>query len=234
MKCAVHGHEGEDSCIRYVPLFSGLSQQEVSLLSYSVHSRYYKRGDLVFQEGERSDALYIINQGVIKVYKLSDSGKEHILRFLFHGDFGGVSSLFKERRHYANAEVVEDAVVCRIHGNDLRAILDQNFEIAYRFLAALSERLREADEWTGSISLMDTERRLAKTLLIFRSKVEESVARELPFAKRDLAALMGMTPETLSRKLAAFESQGIISLKGKKGIQILDVDALIKIAGVSL
>ncbi|MCF8565496.1 Crp/Fnr family transcriptional regulator [Alicyclobacillus tolerans] len=230
MTCETHGHHGLDSCVLHVPIFRGASQQEVALLHHAVHSRLYRKGELVFQDGEPSDALYVVNRGVVKVSKLADTGKEHILRFLFHGDFGGMSALFKEGYHHANAEAVEDAVVCRIYRDDLRPILDNNFEMAYRFLAALTERLRDADEWAGSISLLSSERRLAKTLLIFNDKVQNSDTNELPVAKRELAALMGMTPETLSRKLTSFESQGFISLKGRKGIQILDTNALVKIA----
>jgi len=230
--CENHDHSGHDSCILHVPLFTGLPEQGVLLLNEAVHSRRYRKGELVFQEGDRSDALYIINQGVVKIAQLADTGKEHVLRFLFHGDFGGMSALFKEGLHYANAEVIEDAVVCRIYRNDLKTILDHDSDMAYRFLAAISERLRDADEWAGSISLMDAERRLAKTLLIFRAKAAAPGVYQLPVAKKDLAALIGITPETLSRKLAAFESQGVISLTGKKGIEIVNVDVLEAIAGL--
>ena len=229
-------HHDHGSCIVHVPLFDGLSDEEVHLLSQAVHSRHYRKGEFVFQEGERSDALYVVNQGVVKVVKLADTGKEHVIRFLFHGDFGGMPDLFKEGLHYANAEVVEDAVVCRIYRQDLKAILDHNSNMAYRFLAAISDRLRDADEWSGTISLLDAERRLAKTLLIFTAKMASSNPAsnpyELPVSKRDLAALIGITPETMSRKLAVFESEGYISLRGKKGIVILNPSVLEEIAGV--
>lgn len=232
MQCD-HNH---GSCIVHVPLFDGLSDEEVHLLSEAVHSRHYRKGEFVFQEGERSDALYVVNQGVVKVVKLADNGKEHVIRFLFHGDFGGMSALFKEGLHYANAEVVEDAVVCRIYRQDLKSILNNNSNMAYRFLAAISDRLRDADEWSGTISLFDAERRLAKMLLIFTAKMASSNPGsnpyELPVSKRDLAALIGITPETLSRKLAVFESEGYISMRGKKDIEILNSSALEEIAGV--
>ena len=225
------GCVSDESCICHVPIFRDLKQSEVLLLDAAVQSRHYRKGELIFQEGEESDSLYIIHQGVVKIYKLSDEGKEHILRFLFAGDFGGQLALFKEDIQYTNAEAVEDAVVCRIYRKDLKTILGHNPEMAYRFLQAMSDRLRDADEWTGSLSLLDADRRIAKVLLNFGTRGGPNTgSHKLPVAKKDLAALLGIAPETLSRKLAYFDEQGWISLSGKKGVEIKNVNALQEIA----
>ena len=60
MTCETHGHHGLDSCVLHVPIFRGASQQEVALLHHAVHSRLYRKGELVFQDGEPSDALYVV------------------------------------------------------------------------------------------------------------------------------------------------------------------------------
>lgn len=224
--------ETPDFCVRGVPLFDSLTDEDVALLHETIESKRYTKGESVFREGEPSDSLYIVNEGVVKVSKLSDSGKEHILRLLFPGDFLGQFALFKEGLHYADAEAMEESVVCRIHRTALKAILERNPQMSYRFLAAISQRLREADEWVEAISLQDVERRLAKTLLIFEGKSETDGVFQLPVPKKDFAALLGATPETLSRKLSAFESQSLIRLHGKKGIQILDPTGLEIIAGL--
>jgi len=225
------GCVSDESCVCHVPIFRDLKQSEVLLLDTAVQSRHYRKGELIFQEGEESDSLYIIHQGVVKIYNLSDEGKEHILRFLFAGDFGGQLALFKEDIQYTNAEAVEDAVVCRIYRKDLKTILGHNPEMAYRFLQAMSDRLRDADEWTGSLNLLDADRRIAKVLLNFGTRGGQNPGfHKLPVAKKDLAALLGIAPETLSRKLAYFDEQGWISLSGKKGVEIKNVNALQKIA----
>ena len=225
------GCVGDESCVCHVPIFRDLKQSEVVLLDAAVQSRHYRKGEFIFQEGEQSDSLYIIHQGVVKIYKLSDEGKEHILRFLFAGDFGGQLALFKEEIQYTHAEAVEESVVCRIYRNDLKTILQYNPEIAYRFLQTMSDRLRDADEWTGSLSLLDADRRIAKVLLNFGTRGGPNPgSHKLPVAKKDLAALLGIAPETLSRKLAYFDEQGWISLSGKKGVEIKNVNALQEIA----
>ena len=126
--------EGHPSCLRQIALFDNLLEAQIRLLAKAVYSRSYKRGEFVFQEGDRSDALYVVSQGVVKIAKVSATGREHVLRFLFQGDFGGLSSIFKGGVAYASAEVVEEAVVCRIYRKDLKTILDRNSDLAYRLL----------------------------------------------------------------------------------------------------
>ncbi|MCL6548116.1 MAG: Crp/Fnr family transcriptional regulator [Alicyclobacillus sp.] len=220
-------------CLGRVPLFRGLPPEDIDLLSRELRSRRYKRGEYVFRRGEPADGLCVIHHGVVKVTASADDGKERILRFLFPGDFDGLYALFNDKAHYANAEAVEDAVVCRIYRSDLRDALTRHPEIAYRLLASLSARLRDADEWGSSMSLMDAEKRLAKTLLLFGQRVADGASFQLSFPKKDLAALIGITPETLSRKLAAFESAGYITLIGQKGFRILNVDALRQLSNLS-
>jgi CRP-like cAMP-binding protein len=227
MSCVFHS---DNACIRRVPIFENLTETDVKLLSTAIHSQTYAKGEYVFHTGEQSDTLYVIHKGVVKITKVAESGKEHILRFLFPGDFDGQFALFNEEYHYADAEVMEETVVCKIRRDDLQNIMMKNPEIAYRLVVVMSERLKEADEWIGAISLLDVEKRLAKVLLIYGSKHEPNESFELPVSKKDFASLIGVVPETLSRKLSLFENQGLIELKGRKSIRILNMPQLKQIA----
>ncbi len=224
----------ENSCVRHVPVFACLSEHEVHLLHQAVQSTSYRKGEFVFREGDPANSLYIVHQGVLKIAKLSSEGKEHILRFLFPGDFTGQFALFKEDLQYADAQVLEDATVCRVQRNDVFEIMERNPEIAHGFLAAMSERLREADESMGAITLYDVNRRLARSLLMFAINHEEAAAFSLPIAKKDLAASLGISPETLSRKLALFEARRVLSLQGRKQLTILNAGELSEIAAYGL
>ncbi len=223
-------HHGE--CVKHVPLFQSLSETEFTVIQQAVKSRTYQKGDYIFREGDSAEGLYVVSEGTVKISKLSDAGKEHVIRFLFPGDFGGEFALFHESNRYTNAEVLQDTVICHIHRTDLRLILQQNPRVTYQFLVALSNQLREADEWVSAISLLDVEKRLAKTLLLFSVNHTYHDTLELPVAKKEFASLLGVTPETLSRKLAHFESKRIISLLGKRKILIQDRSALETLSGV--
>lgn len=221
----------EDSCIQHVPIFEGLSEQEKCQLHHVIQSRPYQKREVIFQEGDISDTLYIIHTGIVKISKYTETGKEQIIRFLFPGDFFGQFSLLLDKTHYANAEVLEHAQICSIYKKDFLHVIEHNPNMAYRFLIAVSERLQQTDDWVGTISLMEVERRLAKTLLLFnRNQHENSDTLKLPIAKKELAALIGTTPETLSRKLTSLEAQGILSLVQTKQIKILNFRALEELA----
>jgi len=225
-------HNQAETCVRHVPIFSEMTDEEADLLQKVTHHHGYEKGEYIFQEGDPSNTLFVVHEGLIKLSKLSDEGKEQIIRLLFPGDFFGQFSLLENKNHYANAEVLEPTTVCQIHREDFIPVLERNPAMAVRFLLALSERLQQADEWITTISLLEVERRLAKALLLFYEK-NQITHRQilLPISKKDFASLIGTTPETLSRKLVHFESLGLLQLIGKKDIQILDPKGLADLAG---
>jgi CRP/FNR family transcriptional regulator len=210
MSCGNHENR---TCIYKVPIFEHLTAEEAESLAAKVRSKRYKRGEFIFREGERSETFFILNEGTVKLSKLSETGKEQILRFLFPGDFFGHFAMLQDKTHYANAEVLDDADVCFIQKREFRQILECNPKMAYRFLLAVSERLGQADDWLGTISLMDTDKRLAKLLHLFYEKNGAQPVLRLPAQKKELAAHLGITPETLSRKLACLEENGLLEVK---------------------
>jgi CRP-like cAMP-binding protein len=229
MCCEIH--QKTVSCVRSVPVFKGLNQDEVNDLGKVVKSRTYTKGDYIFREGDLSDCLVVVHKGTIKVSKFSDEGKEQILHILFPGDFCGQYSLLENKKHYADAEVLEDTTVCLLHKKDFKLILERNPGMAMNFMMALSELLQMADEWIGTISLLEVERRLAKALLLFFEKENEKEFFMLPVPKKDFASLIGATPETLSRKLVHLQSIQVLELDGRRGIRLLDIEKLKEIAG---
>jgi len=227
MNCS---HHEQRSCIHQVPIFEQLTEEDAAALSSAVQSKPYRKGELIFREGERSDQLFIVNEGIIKLSKLSEEGKEQIIRFLFPGDFFGQFALLQEKNHYADAEALSPAVICTIHKQDFLPIMAQNAKLAYRFLLAVSERLAQADEWIGTLSLMETDRRLAKLLMAFYERNNGQAEIRLPVQKKELAALIGTTPETLSRKLAELDQLGYLAV-ARNSIIILQPRLLGELAG---
>ncbi|MFD2445137.1 Crp/Fnr family transcriptional regulator [Bacillus sp. CGMCC 1.16607] len=223
-------HHQTDSCVRSVPVFKGLGDEEVQSLNQVVKSQTYHKGEYIFREGEPSETLFVVHKGTIKVSKVSDEGKEQILRILFPGDFIGQYSLMENKKHYADAEVLEETTVCHLQKNDFKLILERNPVMAMNFMMALSELLQMADEWIGTISLLEVERRLAKALLLFFEKENKEEYFELPVPKKDFASLIGATPETLSRKLVHLQTLHVINLDGRRGIHLLNVDKLKEMA----
>lgn len=222
------------SCVLTVPIFHGLDLPIIQHIEDIVKHRHYKKDQHVFYQGDDSDALYIIHKGIIKLYKLSDDGKEQTIRLLFPGDFFGQSSLVAKKAHYVSAQVLDDTQLCVIHQTDFQTAMGEHPELVLRILTAVNDRLHEADEWMSSISLHEAERRLAKLILLFDEKLsgEKQGFFQLPFAKKELAPLIGTTRETVSRKLVSFETNGYIEMKGQRFIKLIDKLAIEQIAGI--
>lgn len=230
--CQTHTtHQNTPSCLAHVPVFTGLRSSEVELLHSVMQTAQYRKGELIFREGDRSESLYVVNRGIIKLTKLEDNGKEHIIRLLFPGDFFGQFALLQEKPHYASAYAADTTGVCRIHRGDFLDILRRDPDTSARFMTALSTQLEEADAWAAVLTLLEADRRLAKMLLYFRQKAAPtSSAFTLPVSKKELAGLIGATPETLSRKLRQLSEGGVLSV-ARRELRLLDEPALHRLAG---
>jgi CRP/FNR family transcriptional regulator len=222
---------GLTSFLRRVPVFQSLTLEELQQLSPYAAFRFPDKGEAVFREGGRADALYILVDGLIKLSRNSNTGKEHILRLLYPGDAFGQFALLQEKQYYATAEAAAPSVVCRISGGHFLPLLERKPQLAYRFLQAAAEQLQQADEWADAMNVLDVEQRLAKLLVHCRDKRGSCLTQEveLPTAKKDLSALLGTSPETLSRKLAQWVQSGIISMR-HRSIRVLDQERLVQLS----
>lgn len=231
MYCSGNSGHCKHSCLSRVPVFGQLTEQEFRQVESITESKPYPKGSFVFREGELSDSLFVLSQGLIKLSKTSEKGREHVLRFLFPGDFFGHFSLLTNKQHYANAELVEDGIICRIPNAAFRPILLQSASMSFRFLQAMSEQLHYAEEWAGALHMLEVEQRLAKLLIyLYRKDASPSGDVLLPAAKKEMASMIGTTAETLSRKLSLMENQQFIAVN-KRVVRILNVNALIQMAG---
>lgn len=222
------------SCINLVPVFKGMNESEIQLLKEATMSECFDKGEFIFREGERSETLFVVSKGLIKLTKGSDDGREQIIRLLFPGDFFGLFAMLKNEQHYANAEALDHTEICFIKKAELLNIMERNPNMSYRFMLSLNDRLHQADEWVSLLSLMEVEQRLARAILLFHKKISpDSMSYTLPVTKKDLASLIGTTPETLSRRLVSFANQKIIAMNGRRDITILDYERLENLAGLS-
>jgi len=222
-----HTHDHHKQCISLVPIFNHLEAEQMDEVMYTAHSSSYKRGEIIYKAGEESDSLYIVSKGKIKIYRLSESGKEQLMRILNPGDFTGELALFNEGIHESYAEAMADTQVCMIKRSDLQEFLLKYPSISLRILAEFSSRLEQSEKQTTRFATEKVETRIA----LFLSELLEGATMEvtLPMSKKDLASYLGTTPETISRKLAELEEAGIIIQNGQRKIKIIDLDGLLLI-----
>ncbi|WP_461370747.1 Crp/Fnr family transcriptional regulator [Candidatus Darwinibacter acetoxidans] len=217
MKCCCHGQTA--TCIDLVPIFQNLTSEEKQEVAQITSQKSVEKGELIYSMGDEVDSLFVIHSGLVKIYRLSDTGKEQVLRLVKPGDFLGELTLFSHSPMGHYAEALEPCSMCIIEGSQLKALMGKYPTIAFKVLEELSQRLEKTEQLLEDISLHSVERRLAQVLLDLSAGGNEI---ELEMSKRDLASQMGMSGETLSRKLSSFEAQGLIEQIGQRRMIIKD------------
>lgn len=234
MKCHHHEIDSSHLCVAGVPIFDHLSNLEMQKIAESGRTKIYRKGEFIFQPGDPSENLLIIHKGRVKIYRVSDSGKEQLLRILEPGDFIGDLSIFTNETAVNYAEAMIATEICTIHRTDMQQLLVTHPLISVKILEEFSKRLNEAEKTIERLSLQDAEKRIASYIveLIEATKqshrVEFPLELTLPMSKKDIASYIGTTKETLSRRLSVFQENGWITLKGQRNMTIMDYESIKK------
>lgn len=217
-------------CATKVSIFSTLQIDQLQEITNLIIRRNYKKGQIIFFEGDISDKLYIINKGKIKVFKYTKEGKEQILYILSEGDFIGDLSLLKKGKFQFNAEALEDVNVCTLAKDDFDKILKENPHITLSILEDVHDKIVGLENLIQRLSTKDVESRLAGALISFikdfGNNTDKGIELTIPLSREDLANYIGITRETISRKLSSMQDEGIIELVGNKKIIIKNLGLL--------
>lgn len=215
-------------CVSKVYIFSTLQQEAFKKIADIIVTRKFKKGQVIFFEGDVEDKLYIVNKGKIKIYKYNREGREQILYLLPEGEFIGDMSLLKKGKFQYNAEALEDTLICTIAKDDFDEIVTKNPEITLKILEVLHDRLIGLENLIQNLGTKDVEIRIASLLLSFARdfgiEEENGVIINLPLNREEMANFIGVTRETISRKLTALQDEGVIELIGTKKLRIKDKD----------
>lgn len=220
----------EDTCVALVPVFAGLTHSEQLEVARYARPVRLGRGEFLVRPGERSSKLLVVHRGRVKISHVSAAGQEHLLRVLSPGDFIGETGFLTGAPPEYTATALAPVEMCVFDHADLSGLVGTYPSIALRMLEAVTRRLDATERMLGQSSL-EVETRLAAYLLDLPARWNDGVGTvELPLAKRDVAATLGTTPETLSRRLATLAEEGVLQLDGRR-LHILDMDALAERAG---
>lgn len=211
------------SCIERVPIFNSLTREEMQEIAAITTAKTFKKGDLVYMAGDQAGKLYVLHTGRVKISRINANGKEQVIRVVGPGEFMGELSLFSALPMTDNGEALENCTMCLIEGAKLKELMKKYPSIAFKIMAELSQRLEKAEHLIETINLNTVEQRIARSLLTLSAGKREVV---LEMTKGDFASQLGMSQETLSRKLSAFQERGLIAQEGHRVIQIIDREGL--------
>lgn len=221
---AVNGHDHRDQCVALVPIFAHLDPTERHEVAQRVRQRGYRRNELLYSAGDPSPHLMIVHRGRVKTYRANEDGHEQLLRVLEPGEFIGETAFLHAGRadHYALA--LEDSEICSLHHEDIQGFLSRYPAVTLKMLETVTARLEQTERLLSSYTGEDAAARIAGYLLETADLATGTLT--LRMSKRDLASLLGTTPETLSRRLTAFEESGWIEQSPGRRIRVLDRAAL--------
>src|SRR5699024_768688 len=140
-------------CIRLITNINQLDEESMMKIATKVRHKNFKRGEYLYQAADEDDTVYIVHQGQVRIFHLSESGKEQLIRVLNPGDFTGEWTIFSPNAYHEHyAEATRNSAICAINQNDLLDLLNEYPEISIKILFSMSERLQESERQTASVA----------------------------------------------------------------------------------
>lgn len=197
-------------------LFSGLPKEDLAAIAQHAIVRNVPARTVVLTEGERSDSLYLILYGKVKVYVTDDRGSEVILNIQGPGDCFGEMALVDDAPRSASVMTMEDCRFSIISRPAFKECLSKNPEIALNLIRYLSQRVRTMSENFKALALHDVHGRVAHMLRqLARSRGDQLVIEPKP-TQQVIANMIGASREMVSRVLNEFERHGYIAVEGRR------------------
>ena len=203
--------------LRACQLFAGLPASDLASVAGITILRRLEKGDYLFHEGELARGFYVVQKGAVNVHRVNAAGKEQVIHVFRAGESFAEAALATPTGYPADARAVEPSQVMLVQKDGFLALLRRQPELGLRMLASMSMHLRVLVGQLEDLTLKDVETRLANWL-VKRCPSPDSdkpAAIELKMTKRMLAAELGTVSETLSRTLARFRNQGLLSVQSK-------------------
>lgn len=199
-------------------LFAGMGQESLQAIARTLRSRRFRRGEVLFHEGDPGDALFVVASGAVKVVVPSEEGEEAILATLHRGDFLGELALLDGAPRSASAVALEPTEALALPRDQFRALVASEPAIRDALLAALSGELRRLTKHVAELHFLDLTGRLAARLARLAEEHGErqpngSIRLDAPLTQSDLAAMIGATRQSVNKLLGEFEAEGLLVIE---------------------
>ncbi len=208
--------------LRSMPIFEALSVERLVPIARVAVFRKVPRGSAVLHAGDRTDFVYFILSGVLKVLVSDEEGREVILSNLGPGEFFGEMGVLDDNPRSATVVANTPCELIVISKADFKRCLAENFDVSLFIMRSLVKRLRSADRKIESLALMDVFGRVARLLLEMAEEDKDGqlvIRRKV--SRQDIAKMIGASREMVSRVMKDLQQQGLIE-EGDGGILLRD------------
>lgn len=220
----------KSALLRNVPIFARLNPHQLKLLEASLGACSFARGETIFAQGREGDLLYLIVQGQVRIFTVSQLGQELSVKIFRDGDFFGELALLDGQPRSASAQAMCGTQVLTLHRQAFHEAIQSMPTIAVLVLEELSNRLRRTNTYIEHLASHSAPQRIVRTLIDLADQhgvSEDGVTARinLHLTQDDLASLAGTTRETVNRVLASLREQGLIEIERAR-VSVLNLPRL--------
>lgn len=217
----------ENCIIRQFNSLRAMNKEELKKVSDSKTTKSVKKGEVLFEEGEKLNGVYCVRSGISKLSKLSANGKDQIVKLASKGEVMGQRSVIAEETTNLSAVAVEDMDVCFIPKESITSVLHKNPNFTLEVLRHMAHDLKEADDVIVNMSQKNVKQRLAEAFLYLKNNFgeDEEGFLSLSLSREDIANVVGTATESAIRIISEFKKKGYLKSSGKK-LGITDEKAL--------
>ncbi|PCJ95539.1 MAG: Crp/Fnr family transcriptional regulator [Flavobacteriaceae bacterium] len=200
-----------------------MNKEELKEITHAKVTRKIKKGEVIFDEGEKLNGVFCVKNGVSKLSKLSPNGKDQIVKLAAKGEVLGHRSVIAEEHTNLSATAVNDMEVCYIPKENIINSIRNNPGFAVEMLKRLAHDLKDADDVIVNMSQKNVKQRIAETFLYIKSNFgeDEEGFLLLTLSRENIANIVGTATESAIRIISEFKKEGWIRTSGKK-IGIID------------
>ena len=221
----------EQCIVREFSSLKALNKEELLKVASCKTSYTIKKGETLFEEGEVINGVYCVKDGFCKLSKLSNNGKDQIVKLVKAGELLGQRSMVSDEPANLSAIAIEDMEVCFIPKSEILNFFNKNNQFSLNMMKSICGDLKESDLHVVSMAQKTVKNRLAETLIYLQETFGKNTDNTLKvqLSREELAGMIGAATESCIRILSEFNKTGLIELVGKK-IAIKDLNKLKKVA----
>ncbi|SKA62722.1 Crp/Fnr family transcriptional regulator [Desulfobaculum bizertense] len=195
-------------------------------------SHQYKKNDTIFFEGDAGNSCFYVEKGLLRIFKVSQSGKEPSYFIRRTGELFGVAEVLESLPRKANAQALTPLILREISRSALEKLLEEYPQFSRRVITELGKRIRYLGDQVESLMTCDVTVRMARLLFYLaqdeiadESDLDRKITIPISLTQHQLAAMTGSCQQTVSDVLGRFQKQGLLRLSRKR-IELLDLRAL--------
>lgn len=220
---------GRASDLGRTALFGELDETALEALAEKAVHRKYRKGNVIFVQGEQGDRCFAIVNGSVKISAYHPDGREAVMAVLGPGDVFGELSLFDDAPRSADATAIEDAELLSLNTGAVTEAIRTHPDLGLALLRVLGRRLRHTNEALQDIAFFDVPGRVARRIADLAEThgeaTDEGVLIELPLSQENLAQMVGATRESVNKALSLLKRRGLVSRVGRRYL-VSDVEKL--------